>query len=474
MAFKWKEHKAKMAACLTAMDDVEAKMVDAKSRGDEGADDLAVLQTQYDGKVAEFDALNTQADVAKAKAARVSAVDALPDGSGTAMPTVPAQATDEAAKSLAHLAVFTAYCSGKSLSGEERKLVAPQSERMREGKLAGDGAVVPARMCQAILGRSWANAMGLPWALPPDIAAAMQAAKVMLSTDAVGGGGSGAAALFTTQFIPQLQQLAYDIPNILDRVAIVPATSGSVQWPKLVQTDANEHGGVVVEWLDEGAPKPETEPVFENITISTHEVSAYTEVSETLLRRSAIGLEALLAQLFRSAVRLEIDNTIVNGTGVGQPLGIVNDASVRTVARQAAGAVGDTDLVNLKHAVKPQHRTGATFVCEDSVEQALELTRDTLGRPLFRASMANGPYDRLVGYPYDVATNCPTLGNAGDVIFGNLRVGYMLAVEAEVVVARSEHYRFRNNLVAFKVHAHVGGRAIQGRAIAYLDDATAS
>jgi len=473
--FKWKEHKAKMTACADAMTDLEGKIKDAKGRGDDGADDVTKLQGQYDAKVAEFDGLKATADEAKAKAARVADIAALPDDDdGHRLPAPAAQAKDEGAKAMAHLGVFEKYVQGKALSGQEHDLVKPKSTCNSEGKLAGDGCTLPPRMVQAILGKHWAAAMGLPWVVPAELERAMQAAKTMLSTDAVGGGGSGAAALFTTQFIPQLQMLAFDVPNILDRVAITPASNGSIQWPKLVQTDSNELGGVVVEWLDEGAPKPETEPEFESISINTHEVSAYTEISETLLRRSAIGLEALLAQLFRAAVRLEIDRTIVSGTGTGQPLGITQDATVRTVARAAAGAVGDADLVNLKHAVKPQHRAGASFVVADSVEQALELSVDTLGRPLFRASMANGPYDRLVGYPYDVGTNSPALGTAGDVIFGNLRVGYMLGVEAEVVVARSEHFRFRNNLVAFKVHAHVGGRPIQGRAISILGAVDAS
>jgi HK97 family phage major capsid protein len=127
------------------------------------------------------------------------------------------------------------------------------------------------------------------------------------------------------------------------------------------------------------------------------------------------------------------------------------------------------DLVNLKHAVKAVHRGGASFVLEDTVEAGLELQTDTQGRPLFNASVANGPYDRLVGYPYTVATNCPARGTSGDIIYGNLK-HYVLVMEEEITLARSEHVRFRQNRTAFKVFTVVGGRLLQPRAMAILGE----
>ena len=128
------------------------------------------------------------------------------------------------------------------------------------------------------------------------------------------------------------------------------------------------------------------------------------------------------------------------------------------------------DLVGLKHAVKPNHRGTAIFSLEDTVEQDLEYKVDNQNRPLFRASMANGPYDRLIGYPYVVSTNLPAVGTQGDIIYGDFGQ-YMLVVEEEVTVARSEHYQFRKNVIAFKIFAVVGGRLLQPRAMSILEGA---
>jgi HK97 family phage major capsid protein len=265
--------------------------------------------------------------------------------------------------------------------------------------------------------------------------------------------------------------LPFDSPVILDYVTIMPCETGNLTFPSLVQSDSNEFGGMSWTWTTEAAEKGETEPTFSQLEIPTYELSGYTEVSERALSRSAISIEALLMMLVKAGMRFTVDNAVMNGNGTTQPLGIVNTAGIRTVARQTSGTVGDRDLVNLKHAVKAAHRGGARYILEDDVEEVLEEATDTFGRPLFRASTANGAYDRLVGYPYHVSENSPELGQTGDVMFGNPK-WYILAMEEEVTIAKSTHYRFRNNVVAFKFFTVVGGRLMQPRAMAVLDEAT--
>ena len=141
---------------------------------------------------------------------------------------------------------------------------------------------------------------------------------------------------------------------------------------------------------------------------------------------------------------------------------VKDDGSLRTS--------DDDDLVKLKHAILPDHRNGASYVVNDSVEEVLELTKDGFGRPLFRASTANGPFDRLVGFPYTVGTNLPALGAPADTIFGNLKL-YFLAMEEEITMARSSEFKFRTNLIAFKIFSVVGGRLLEPLGVSILDNA---
>jgi HK97 family phage major capsid protein len=477
----------KMKALIAECDDLAGKVAKLEADGAEDAD-ITSAREAYDAKVGEFKALEVEAKRLKERAAMIAVqndvagiADAktvdLPDDDP---PKPDAKPVDHMERQRAHAKALFKYLRASTanpdpkmiLSDAERDLLTPSCKALREGE--ADGSVLlPRHVVHAMLGKRFDSIFGI--APSPHIAGKAADPLVVLSTDSAAGSGSGsgAAQLVPPDYRAVLQYLPFDVPNVFDRVTIIPSRGGTITWPGLVQSDSDELAGVSVTWIDEGAPKPATRPQFTQRQITTHEVAAYTEIGDRMLKRSAIDLEALITLLFGEAIKRAIDIVVISGTGTGQPTGILVETGVRTVARQAAGAVGATDLTNLKYAIKPQSRAAGSYTLADSVMQHLELQVDTLGRPLFRASMANGPYDRLNGKPHQVGTNCPTLGNAGDVIFGNLR-SYFLAMEEEITIAKSEHYKFQDNVTAFKCFAVAGGRPMLPRALVYLDDVASS
>ena len=464
--------KEEMAKTIKEIEVARDELVKAETDGDEAKakETLAVIEA----KEATFEKLDKELEQLEAHQAKITRLKKIEDMAAKELSAVaptapagdgpdatPATAKDHDAAEKARSDAFYKYLRGgrSTLSGKENEALEPTSEKLREGKAAGS-VLVPRSLTCKVMGSKYTNLFA------PDLQA-----KALLSSSLVAGaavGQSGAGNLFQAEFRPQLNMLPMDVPTLMDRLSVIPSVAGTVQWPALMQTDANEFGGASFSWISEGAQKPETEPNFQQLEINTHEIAGYTEIGERMLSRSAIDLEAVVVMLFRGGMNWAIENAVLQGTGVGQPLGIINTAGIRLVVRNTAGQVVYIDLVNLKHAVKPNHRAGAIFGVEDSVEQGLELQVDGQNRPLFRASMANGPYDRLIGYPYTVSLNLPGMGTQGDIVFGDFGQ-YMLVVEEEVTVSRSEHYRFRNNVVAFKIFAVVGGRLLQPRAMAILE-----
>ena len=260
---------------------------------------------------------------------------------------------------------------------------------------------------------------------------------------------------------------------IYNQVTRIPSNTGEVTWPTLAQSDGSEFGGVAFEWIDEAESKPETEPQFNQITITCYELAGYTELSHKILIRSAIALEPLLSSLYRAGIADELERVILNGTGNGQPLGVLQTIGIHLINRQAAGTVGYQDLVNLKYAPQFYHRQGARWCMGDDVEQDLVGDVDADGRPLYSTSIASGPYDRLLGHPFDVSYRSPVLGDSGDLIWGAWKY-YYLVVEEDVTIAKSDHFRFRSNRRAIKVFINVGGRLTQPRAFARLGPVTGS
>lgn len=450
-----------MSKVLGELEAAQTVLAEAEEAGDE--EKIATAKSLYEEKETEFDKLEAKTEEAKKHQDRrnlLKEVEKLSEPEEGEVkgktktpvtPSAPAEPKDHELEAKSANESFYKWLRCEQLSGDERKLITPKT--LAEGLEGKDAAKIPTRLACRIMGVKYARAFG----------------KTMYSTASpeTGTNPSAAQNLVPPEFRAELQQLPYDQPSVFDRVTVIPSSTGTVTWPALVQTASNEFGGVAFQWLGEGATKPETEPEFEQKEIVTHELSGYTEISERLLARSSINLETLLAELFRGAMVYTIDNAILQGSGTGQPLGVINTTGINLVTRATAEAVGYADLVNLKHAVKAVHRGGATFVLEDSVELGLELLTDTQGRPLFNASVANGPYDRLTGYPYIVGTNNTSLGYVGDIVYGNLR-HYVLVMEEDITLARSEHVKFRTNKIAFKVFTVVGGRLLQPRAMSML------
>ena len=456
--------------------DVEASIVtlsEALTEAQKEADDL---MTQVEAKNEEAKArakrqatLARLEELAQPEQKQVSSGRLPGDAKDAEQKSEPATARDAVEREYEHVRSFWKFmCDGwegfDATEGKKAGLLEAKSEVWAKnansvrGAAARKGfdnnvAVIPATIV--------AKMLGLGCKIDP------MSGKVVMSVDNAVTNPSLANNLVPQEFRPQLIQLPMPTPTLLSRVTVVPCSTGELTYPELTQSDSNEFGGVSFTWGAEAQSKGATEPRFEQKLITCYELQGYTELSERILSRSAINLEALLQMLYRAGMNYEIDRVITNGNGTSQPQGIVGATGVRTVARQVASQVSDDDLVDLQYEVQGYHRQGAVYFPGDAVMQYLSKTYDNEARPLFRPSTAGGAYDRLVGYPWATNYVAPTLGSNGDVIFGNPQ-HYFLAVEDEVTIARSDHYQFRSNIVAFKVFAVVGGRPISPRAFSYL------
>lgn len=450
------------------LEKVQADMTDladklqAESDGAKAAD----IRKNIDAKRAAFaqvreeldlarDLQRTQAYVAQAKA------EAAPDMAGKNLnpanpPASQGQAdvvSDKDSDARAKTGFFLTYCAKgmNALAGRAAEAILA-GPRFSGVDASGLLVQVPAQISNRLI-----NTVG---------------AKTMLSTDSTGySTDSGSANLRPlTQWMPELIREPVYESMILDRVRRIPAGNGKISYPKLDST-AGPYGGVQFTWkATEGLDKGETEPAFALWESTTTELSGWTAVSEANLRRSQIDLEGLLTEIFRGACRYEWSSKIVHGTGTNQPMGILADTSVNGVTRQSAGTVEYKDLVSLAYAVKKGLRTGAMFYVEDSAEHELQDQVDSLGRPLFTPTVADGIRDRLIGYPYDVHNFVDMsgagvnealvdVGELGDVFFGN-PIFYGFGVEQDMAIARSEHAEFKKGLIVFRLICFVGGKPL--------------
>lgn len=438
-----KELKGLMSKTLDEMGTCQRELARAEDGGDET--ERAAALTRHETLKAEFDRYELRAKTAQDHARRaqvVKSVAALAEPAhDTAWPSLATAAvpvdTDLAQRE--HERLFVDWLQGKTLGDAALARLQPRNPKFVQAR---GGVVMPQCFSRAILGLS------------------AKAVAPFTSDEAT------ALPLTDDEFKPEVLALPPEPGHLFFRVRRVSAAAGQVLYPKLTQTDADEFGGVAVQWTAEGADKTYVEPAFEQLAIPTNELSAQTQISRTLLGRSAINLEEFMGNEFRAAIMNTLDQAFINGDGVGKPLGVLQEAGVDEVNRQVAADVDYDDLVNLEHSLRAHHRRNAIWLLADGAMQALKKKRDADGRPLFVPNPSTGAYNTLLGYPV-VTTHRLTLGSTGDVIFADFSQ-YIAPVEQDIVLQRSEHRHMEKGVVLFVVFMLVGGKVAQSRAFAKL------
>ncbi len=441
----------KAETCLDEIDTLQGKAAEVETD-----EELEKVEEKIDAKEKEYSKLKRQIKAAKAQKERREAMGELsqglePEDPGNVAPEADGKGESSGvevtqSESREHQKLFLDYMGGKSLnaySTEERNFLHPDSESFDKG---ATGVRLPDGFKSAMFGKRFGKSMEL------------YGGKAVQSDNESDG------YLVDEDYLAELLELEPEPGHLLGRVTAIPVKGGTVKVPRLQQTDSNEYGGMSFTWGDEGSAKGETEPTFEQISIDCHEVNGYTEISETMIRRNAVAANNIVTRLYREGMQDEMDSVIISGSGTGQPQGITNATGVRTVPRDTSNEVSANDIIDVKHAILPHHRANAAYIVHDDVEADIEKDDVSRENPIISGGL-------LKNYAYEVTARQPGLGSDGDVIFGDASA-YYLAMEEDIVVKRSEDYKFRNNLVSFAVFAVIGGQLALPRGMAILSSST--
>ncbi len=168
-------------------------------------------------------------------------------------------------------------------------------------------------------------------------------------------------------------------------------------------------------------------------------------VSLELLQDSAFDLDAWIPKKLGVRIGRAVANHLVNGTGTGQPTGILS-----SVATGTTGATGETtsiiydDLVNLVHSVDPAYRAGGNcrFVMNDLSMAVIRKLKDNYGHPLWQPSITDKSPDLLLGYPLTIDQAMPVMAaNAKSVLFGDFEAGMVVRQCLDIQMMRlTERY----------------------------------
>jgi HK97 family phage major capsid protein len=232
-------------------------------------------------------------------------------------------------------------------------------------------------------------------------------------------------------------------------------------------------GGLTFAFTAEGAPITTSTPTFGRTVLNARKAAALITAPNELVDDGAGAFGDFLTRVIAEGYAWFEDDTFVNGTGVGEPQGLINAPCAVGIDRTNASVVTFLDIVAMYKALHPHSKqkvtmpgvNGATWLLSASaMDQILELYFNPTGTEVVPPSgwfSAGDGYEvgaSILGVPVVVTDHQPALGTTGDVILADL-AQYLIGDRLEMYVERSQAGpTFIADTSDFRVKARVDGR----------------
>lgn len=221
--------------------------------------------------------------------------------------------------------------------------------------------------------------------------------------------------------------------------------------------------GIQANWIGEAEQMTPSKLSTQGRLTRLDKIFAFVNASDEILE-DAPRLNNRLTVKAPQAIRFKIDEAIVNGNGVGKPLGWTNSAAMISVAKQGGQAA---DTINVNNITKmymrmfPSSLSNAVWFCNADIFEQLVVM--TIGdRPIYtspQTGIVNAPAGTLFGRPIVFSEHAKTLGDFGDIQFVDMGAGYYSTNKAGgIKFATSIHLYFDYDVQSFRWTIRVGGQ----------------
>ena len=226
-------------------------------------------------------------------------------------------------------------------------------------------------------------------------------------------------------------------------------------------------GGVQGYWIAEADEIASSRPKFRQVKIEPHELAVLVYTTDKLLRNSPASLGQYVERAARDEINFMTGDAIVNGSGAGKPLGILQSGSLITISKetsQGTGTIVHANISKMWARLHPRSRARAVWLHNVDIEPAL----DSLFMPVTNVAGAenvggltnllfNQGQRTLKGRPLIASEYCATLGAKGDLILWD-PTAYLTGIREGIRTAMSMHVRFVYAETAFRFMYEIDGQ----------------
>lgn len=308
-----------------------------------------------------------------------------------------------------------------------------------------------------------------------NLAAATGSAQASVPSD----GGFLIQKDFTTELLRKVNDtssLKSGIQDVFKGIRMIPIGEGfdGLNAPTIDETSrvgGSRWGGVQMYWGAENDSATAKKPKFRNMQMELIDLIGLAYASNRALR-DATSLQAVFMDAFSEETTFMIEDSFVNGTGAGQPLGILNcDAkvSVSKETGQGAATIVKENIDKMWSRMWGRSRANAVWLINQDVETQLATLNQSVGVggvPVYLppGGLADAPLARLKGRPVIPVEYCATLGTVGDIILADMQ--QIVGIDKDQMAADSSvHVRFITNENTFRFIYRFNAQPIWNSAI---------
>jgi HK97 family phage major capsid protein len=268
----------------------------------------------------------------------------------------------------------------------------------------------------------------------------------------------------------EILMLALEDSIVRPRATVIPMSTLRVPVPTIDDTShvSSVFGGVTYTWAEEAAALSESQAAFGRVVLDAKKLTGYFNVPNELLA-DAPAFSEFFNTVIPKGLAWQEDVAFLNGTGVGEPMGIISCEASVSVAKesgQSSGTILWENIVKMYSRMLPQSLRKAVWIANNDTFPELAtmaLSVGTGGGPVWIGNFAGGtggadtPPMTILGRPVYFTEKVPTIGTTGDIIFADLSF-VLVGDRQSMQLSSSQHYRFANDQTSFRIIERVDSR----------------
>jgi HK97 family phage major capsid protein len=279
--------------------------------------------------------------------------------------------------------------------------------------------------------------------------------------------------LLQPTFLGGIEKLMHDIGQVLRRCNMRPIGAGSnaLVYNVIDETsraDGSRRGGIRGYWVNEAVAVTKSKLKIRQDRLALEKLGALCYVTEEQLQ-DTVSLEAEIRESVPEELTFKLEDAIINGTGAGQPLGVLTAAAKVSIDKETGQAAATVLFANISKmwarfwSRSMSSPVAAWFINQDVLTELdnMVLAVGTGGLPAYLppGGLNDTPYARLKGLPVVPIEYCQTLGTVGDIILADFSQ-YRVINKGGVQSASSMHVKFEEGETAFRFTYRTNGQPL--------------